>query len=268
MRSVKFFGTSSAVTSAQRGFACIGIVSDGDGASANSQARRRTRRIVLLDCGDGSARRILQSGESVLSISDILISHFHSDHLSGLTQIIETMGIEKRRNDLNVFAPPGLEQYFSAVERTTNVASRREFKIRLNEVGASENFRVAGWSVRTFEMDHAIRCIGYRLEGANAEPSVAYTGDTVPCEGAMELGHAAGLLIHEATFLRQDIGKARDFKHSVPDEAAKTALDSGAAKLVLTHVNDARETPDEMMREAAPIFKNVSVAFDGASIPL
>ncbi|MDG6908659.1 MAG: MBL fold metallo-hydrolase, partial [Nitrososphaerota archaeon] len=89
MLSVTFFGTSSAIPSTKRGFACIGVGNSDD--------------IVLMDCGDGSIRKILDSGLDVRRISNIMITHFHSDHLSGLTQIVEAMGITKRETELRVY---------------------------------------------------------------------------------------------------------------------------------------------------------------------
>ena len=94
MVSVTFFGTSSAIPSTERGFACIGVESQDD--------------LILLDCGDGSLRNILKMGIDVGKISNILITHFHSDHLTGLTQIVEAMGIKRRETELNVFRRQGV----------------------------------------------------------------------------------------------------------------------------------------------------------------
>jgi ribonuclease Z len=260
MTYIEFFGTSAAVASANRGFACIGVYNDSE---ANSS-------IALLDCGDGSVRRIIQSGQSVVSIADILITHFHSDHLSGLAQIIESMAIGKRQRDLNVYGPKGLVEYYSAVQKATNVASRQLFEIKLNEIEQSQSFSIQNWKVRTFEMDHTIPCLGYRLESAGNSPRVviAYTGDTEPCEGSEALAEDVDLLVHEATYLSEQSDKAREAKHSVPSEAGRTARNSGAKKLVLTHVNDDWETPEAMLREAKPVHSDVSVAYDGLKISL
>ena len=120
--SVTFYGTSSAVPSRERGFACIGL------------SESQTKELVLLDCGDGAIRNLLKFGADVNSISDILVSHYHSDHVTGITQIIETMGIRKRKTNLRVYGPAGLAEYFGMVQRITKVASKREFQIELVEL--------------------------------------------------------------------------------------------------------------------------------------
>lgn len=252
MLSVNFFGTSSAIPSTNRGFACIGVGNQND--------------MILLDCGDGSLRNILRFGGDVQRISNILITHFHSDHLTGLTQIVEAMGIRKRESELNVFGPAGLKEYFSTVEKITSVAFNRKFKINLNEITPNQQMQVGPFRVGTFEMVHTLPCIGYRLESDGKV--IAYTGDTEPCTGALSLGKNADLFIHEATFLKRDVSKARESKHSLPSEAAEDAKSAGARKLILTHVTDSAEKEDEMLYESRSIFKETRVAHDELKITL
>ncbi len=250
MTKVKFFGTSSANPSSERGFACIGIESKAG--------------IVLLNCGDGSVRRIIQSDEDVGSISSIFITHHHSDHLSWFAQIIETMGIQRRKKDLKVNGPKGLLECFDNIARITDIASKRSFEIEINELKPGQSVSLQDEVVHSFQMEHTIPCLGYRIE--TADGIIAYTGDTVPCEGSTRLAESADLLIHEATFLKKDIAKARESKHLVPEDATISAKSVGAKMLVLTHVNDKYETPEEMTQEASKICKGASVAFDNLTL--
>ena len=63
-----------------------------------------------MDCGDGAVHRLIGEEVNFSSISEILISHHHSDHVTGLTSIIETMAIKKRNAKLSVYGPPGLKE--------------------------------------------------------------------------------------------------------------------------------------------------------------
>ncbi|MGI0079673.1 MAG: MBL fold metallo-hydrolase [Nitrososphaerales archaeon] len=249
MPYVKFFGTGAAVPSANRGFACIGLVD------------RNRKDIVLLDCGDGSIRKLTENHADILSISSILISHFHSDHLSGLAQIVETMGIGGRTSNLDVYGPRGLQEYFNLVEKITNVAANRKFEIRIQEVDPGQEFQISAYSVATFLMQHTLPTLGYRVKGRDF--SLAYTGDTEPCPGSRELAKSVDCLIHEATFLEKDAFRARRSKHSTPKEAATNAREGLARKLFLTHVNEALETEAEMLEEARRVYADVVVANDG-----
>jgi ribonuclease Z len=255
--SVRFFGTSAARPSINRGFACIGLVKKNNSADED---------IMLMDCGDGSIRKIMETRTSCLSISDVLITHHHSDHLSGLIQVIETMSIERRTKDLSVYGPQGLKDYFSTVQKTTNVASNRRFEIKILELNHGEKFSLWGYEITPFSMKHTILCLGYRVEHSNFV--LAYTGDTEPCENSLLLGQNVDLLIHEATYLDRDRDKARETKHSTPREAAEIARKAGARSLVLTHIDDKYETDKEMLDESTQIYEKTKIAHDGLEINL
>ena len=252
MTSVVFLGTSAAAPSVERGFSCIGIVDGEEG--------------ILLDCGDGAVRNILRFGPDVRHISDILITHCHSDHLSGLTQLIETMSIRKRARELNVFGPPGLKEYLSVVQRITNVAFNKTFDLKVEELQSNQGLALSNCDVRTFQMDHTLPCLGYRVDWEGEV--VSFTGDTQPCRANVELGRDARMFIHEATYLHKDVEKARYVKHSTAKEASEAASLAKPGILVLTHVNEDYEKPEEMMNEASQGFRNVKVANDGLKVEL
>ncbi len=251
MTSVIFLGTSAASPSVDRGFSCIGILKED---------------VVLLDCGDGAIRNILKFGVDVRNISNIFLTHYHSDHLSGLTQVIETMSIRKKQGELNVFGPAGLVDYLSTVQRVTNVAFHKEFAIHLKELSPNQSSFAANSKITTFEMDHTLPCLGYRIESEGK--IISFTGDTQPCKSLKSLGIDSDIFIHEATYLQKDIEKARDTKHSSPGEAAKAAAMARTRRLLLTHVNDSYEKPEEMMKESQGTFRDVTVAYDGLRLDL
>ena len=252
MTSVIFLGTSAAAPSLDRGFSCIGILDKEDG--------------LLLDCGDGSIRNILRFGVDVRKISGIMITHCHSDHISGLTQVVEAMSMKRKQSDLNIYGPPGLEEYFSTVQKITHVAFNKKFQITLKELSPNQEFSIGKQDISTFEMDHTIPCLGYRVS-SNGK-IISFTGDTQPCGPLRELGRNADLFIHEATFLQKDLAIARPPKHSTPKDAAAAAALAKSERLVLTHVNDDYEKPEEMLAEAKGDFAKVVVAYDGLKIEL
>ena len=248
-----FFGTSAANPSPKRGFSCIGV-NDED-------------NLTLLDCGDGAVHNLISSNVDFSSIPEILITHYHSDHITGLTSIVETMGIEKRTRKLLVYGPPGLVEYFRTVEKITRVAYGRKFELEMFEIVAGSKVKtLGGLSVSAFEMDHTIPCLGYRLEKEGKV--ISYTGDTQPCASSVPISKNSDLLIHEATYLHKDVAKARPPKHTTALEAAEIAGKANASNLILTHVNDNAETPEQMIEEASPIFRKTSIAYDGFELLL
>lgn len=72
------------------------------------------------------------------------------------------------------------------------------------------------------------------------------------------------MLVHEATFAKEDAKLAHNYYHATTEQAAQTAK-AGAKRLILTHIS-ARyqgESPIERLEhEAKAVFENSKIAFD------
>jgi len=96
---------------------------------------------------------------------------------------------------------------------------------------------------------------------------VVLTGDTRPCAAVVDAAQGADLLIHEATFGEEEKDRAKETGHSTAKEAAQVALAAKARRLVLSHVSARYSiSADELIKEAKPVFDNVTVAKDGMTV--
>lgn len=86
---IKFLGTGSGVTSLKRFHSSFLI----------------TSKIfnLLVDCGDGISRALLNQNIDFNIIDAILISHLHADHYTGLPSLITQMKLVGRKKELTVF---------------------------------------------------------------------------------------------------------------------------------------------------------------------
>ncbi|MED4855396.1 ribonuclease Z [Bacillus atrophaeus] len=94
---------------------------------------------------------------------------------------------------------------------------------------------------------------------------VAFSGDTRVCSNVKELAEDADVLVHEATFAKGDDKLAHDYFHSTTEQAAKTAKEAGAKKLILTHISaryQGEASLQMLLTEAEDIFPNSMTAFD------
>ena len=93
---------------------------------------------------------------------------------------------------------------------------------------------------------------------------VTYSGDTRPCEEMIWLARESTLLIHEATFLKEDNTNAEEHAHSTSVDAAYIARESNSKELILTHISTRYddEYGDKLLKEAREIFKNTRLAHD------
>jgi len=106
-----------------------------------------------------------------------------------------------------------------------------------------------------------IQDVGYVKEGLK----VVYSGDTRPCKNVVKISKNADLLIHDGTFLEEDVGSKA---HADVKEAAKLAKQAKVKQLILTHISRRYTDLKELEEEAKKVFKNSKVAYDFMKIKL
>ncbi|MBI9072767.1 MAG: ribonuclease Z [Melioribacteraceae bacterium] len=63
----------------------------------------KNRTTLLIDCGDSVSRALLNSGINFNSITDIIVSHNHADHYTGLPSLITQMKLCNRTEPLKIY---------------------------------------------------------------------------------------------------------------------------------------------------------------------
>jgi ribonuclease Z len=88
--------------------------------------------------------------------------------------------------------------------------------------------------------------------------SMAYTGDTRPHQGVVEAARGVDLLIHDATYLDDEVWLAMERAHSTASQAGEVAKAASVKSLFLTHIS-ARYAPEE----AEKFVSQAGTAFGG-----
>ena len=100
--------------------------------------------------------------------------------------------------------------------------------------------------------------VGPRTPGA----SIAYTGDTMPCETVIEGCKGATALVHESTYMSTEAGLAADHFHSTARQAAEVAMGAGVGMLLLTHVSNRYDDRGLVEEDARAVFPDSVVVDD------
>jgi len=97
---------------------------------------------------------------------------------------------------------------------------------------------------------------------------VVISGDTAPCQTLAVAAHQADVLVHEATFLHDDLDRARQTQHSTARQAAELALEAEVRLLALTHVSS-RYGGGQLRDEARSVFAATEALrdFDTIDVP-
>ncbi len=285
MFEVTMLGTASAVPTIQRSLPAIAVRRDGD--------------VFLLDCGEGCQRQMMRFSVSYMKVKAIFITHLHLDHFLGAFGLIETMGLNGRKEKLTIYGPKGSGAVFGRKDFLEVVEIDEKFSLDMGEFAVS-SFATAhsrdslGFVFEEKERrrfyDEKAKSLGLkgpmftqimqkgelsvggkkiRLKDVTyPQPGkkLAYSGDTAPSAAVARAAKGADLLIHEATFGEDRLEEAREAKHSTASQAAQTAKKAGAKKLLLTHMSGRYLDTRPLLEEAKKKFENVLVAKDGLKL--
>ena len=291
--SLFFAGTAGSVPTARRGLPALLLRAGGDR--------------ILFDCGEGTQQQLLRS-VGLPELDVIFITHYHLDHWLGIIGILKTFDLRGRDRPLTVYGPPGLRALLDAMRpawgRVTYPLSLEE--LDPHEEVAFDGYVVAPFPVEhrvraygysfaeddrpgRFDAETAARLgvtpgpdfgrlqAGETVNGVTpdqvlGEPRrgrrIVYTGDTAPCQATEVFAHEADLLVHEATFLDDELARARETGHSTARQAAEVATAAGVKLLALTHLST-RYFPRDIRDEARAVFPDTLVPrdFDTIEVP-
>lgn len=116
---------------------------------------------VLIDCGEGTQTEIARMGLSLNPIDIIFFTHFHADHISGLSGLLLSMGNQNRTKPVTIVGPMGVER---VVRSICVIASDLPFELNFVEIKHSEQpFSIDGLDITAFRVCHSIVCYGYSI---------------------------------------------------------------------------------------------------------
>lgn len=116
----------------------------------------------LIDCGEGTQFRLLQQKIKHTRIRHIFISHLHGDHYFGLIGLISSLNLNRRTEELTIFAPRGLAEILTIQMKYSD--TYLNFKIHFIEVDTTQNqiiLETPLLTVETLPLIHRIACCGY-----------------------------------------------------------------------------------------------------------
>jgi ribonuclease Z len=232
------------------------------------------KHLYVVDAGEGSPRKMALMGLSSGRIDAILLTHFHSDHIGGLGEMmLQRWGSASHKDPVVVIGPQGVESVVRgfneayALDKTYRVAHHGEAIMPASGAGGvARPFTLApgsdagqvvwqqdGLTITAFAVAHApvFPAAGYRFDYGGR--SVVISGDTAPSPTLAKFARGADVLFHEGLQTamvsvlhdaavrnnRATLAKiTADIPsyHTTPEAAARIAQQAGVRYLMFYHV--------------------------------
>ena len=253
------------------------------------------QRKIIIDCGIGVTQALVRAGHSASAITDIFITHLHSDHVLELGGLIHTAWTSGLQHLLVVRGPVGTARVWSHFLQMMEV----DIAVRVLDEGrphlrdlvsvyeydqgtVEENSDFTVSALRTIHppMQNCF-ALNFVFEGQK----ICFSGDTAYMPSLAGFAENARILVHEAMLqsgVEYVTAKTRNTderlhrhliaSHSFAHEAGRIAHDARVELLVLSHLIPAERIiakDDDWIAEVRQHFSgNVMVGVDGMKIPV
>jgi ribonuclease Z len=268
-----------------------------------SQVIEAGTSLVVVDTGRGCVDRLLEAGYGAqggralkMPLAAIALTHLHSDHLTGLPDLLWAGWVMRWWERPPVLiGPPGTADMLShlvaafsydiAVRKAGEAGQIEELVPEVVEVEEGWAREGDGWRLSGFRVKHepVDQAFGFRMDCDGR--SIVVSGDTRYSENLIGHSQGADILVHEA-YSRAGMAMRREAAvgdprqelqartissyHTPANEAGKAAAQAEASHLVLSHVVFGRGgTAEEVTGDAANHFpRQITLADDLQSFEL
>ena len=212
----------------------------------------------LVDCGPGVVRRASAAfrkgvaGLAVQKLKTLFVTHLHSDHTLGYSDLIFSPWVLGRKDALESYGPSGLKAmtdhllaaYSEDIAiRTDGLehGNRTGYQVNVHEIKPGVVYKDENVTVKAFLVHHGSwkEAYGYRFE--TPDKVVVLSGDCAPSDSVIENCNGCDILLHEVyTQLGYDQSK-EDWRkyitnfHTSTKELATLAAKAKPKTLVLYH---------------------------------
>ncbi|HJQ46930.1 MAG TPA: MBL fold metallo-hydrolase [Amycolatopsis sp.] len=218
---------------------CSGSV-PGPGKAASGYLLEADGFLLAVEFGNGTFAE-LQARHDPFTLGALLLTHLHPDHCADFTALTvlrryhpaPPYDVAERR--LPVYAPE------NAPQRLANAYAPNAAELAQTDLSDVFDFRaisgatvpVGPFEVSAVPVQHPTEAFGLRVSHQGGR-TLAYTGDTGPCDALDGLARGADVLLAEASWTDAPTRPAG--VHLSGKQAGALARRAGVGRLLLTHV--------------------------------
>jgi ribonuclease Z len=116
---------------------------------------------ILIDCGEGTQRQLVLSPISPMKIRGVLITHLHGDHFLGLPGLIQTMALNDRTEEFNIWGPVGIARSWELAKEMCPF--KEKFETSVHELEGGEKFQFLDVEIQCIRVSHSVPALGFKI---------------------------------------------------------------------------------------------------------
>ena len=114
---------------------------------------------ILIDCGEGTQRQFRKAKLNPCSITKLLITHFHGDHILGIPGLFQTLALNGYNKTLEIYGPKGTEFYLKKI--LDMFVFQGAIKYNIHESISGTIFENSDFKIEAEPMQHGTLCLAY-----------------------------------------------------------------------------------------------------------
>ena len=220
-------------------------------------------KAYIVDFGPGSVRRMAEMSPTwggafkqleLQNISIAFLTHIHSDHSVGLSDLILTPWVMGRETELILFGPPGLKKMAEYITKAyeddinyrlygSQPANNKGYKTNVTEINKEGTiYKDDKVEVIAFTNNHGDFTNSFGFLFITSDKRILFSGDTAISDNLIKYATDLDILIHEVysseTFKNKtpDWQKYHDAHHTSSIDLGILANKVKPKKLVLSHI--------------------------------
>lgn len=251
------------------------------------------RRIVI-DCGLGVSRGLVEAGMALPGLDLIVITHLHSDHVLELGPLIHTAWTAGLKTPVDVWGPKGTQAvwdgFLASLAYDINLRIDDEgrpdirYLVHIREFGEGVLIDREGLTIEALRVEHPPVTECYAIKISHEGRVVVFSADTAYFPPLARFAQGADILVHEAMHpegvdrLVTRTGNGDRLKahllasHTIAADVGRIATQAQARHLVLNHLvpaDDAQITEADWIRELSATWDGpLTIGRDGLSLAL
>lgn len=223
---------------------------------------------LLVDLGWSAPVNMINHGIEPLNMRYVFFTHMHGDHYLGLAQLLFYWRIKRGTyTDLTLAGPKGsirgcVKKAMEYLYYQADEAKEYKEPPKILELSPGDSLEAEGFRIEAGHAEHTGNSLCYKITHLKTGDILCLSGDTEYQEEFGSFFKNCNLLVYEASFGAGPLPSGKRPKHSSAQEAARTARECGAGRLLLTH-----GSPDSRERAVAEAQKNLDIPV-GWAMPL